>query len=147
MPYVSFGFNQYVRLPNENLIKTQVNNLTHFPIRRLDIELGVAYKEDIEHVKRVLTEIATQNPHCLDEPDALVLFRNFGDSALEFLFAVWSTKEDFLQLKKTILQEIKERFDAEGIEIPFPHRSLYTGSVTDPLPIRLIHDTQEETTT
>ncbi|MFC1761668.1 mechanosensitive ion channel family protein [Planctomycetota bacterium] len=139
--------NQYVRLPNENLIKTQVNNLTHFPIRRLDIDLGVAYKEDIEHVKRVLTEVARNNPHCLDEPEPLILFRNLGDSALEFLFAVWSTKEDYLQLKKTILQEVKERFDAESIEIPFPHRTLYTGSVTDPLPIRLITEVNEETTT
>jgi small-conductance mechanosensitive channel len=137
--------NQYVRLPNENLIKAQVNNLTHFPIRRLDIDLGVAYKEDIEHVKRVLNEIGTDNPHCLDEPEPLILFRKFGDSALEFLFAVWSTKEDFLQLKQTILQEIKERFDAEGIEIPFPHRTLYTGSVTDPLPIRLVTEPKEMT--
>jgi len=137
--------NQYVRLPNENLIKAQVNNLTHFPIRRLDIELGVAYKEDIEHVKRVLNEIGTANPHCLDEPEPLILFLNLGDSALEFLFAVWSTREDFLLLKQTILQEIKERFDAEGIEIPFPHRTLYAGSVTDPLPIRLVTETNEET--
>jgi small-conductance mechanosensitive channel len=130
--------NQYVRLPNENMIKAQVNNLTHFPIRRLDIDLGVAYKEDIEHVKRILTEVGRANPHCLDEPEPLIIFRNLGDSALEFLFAVWSTKEDYLKLKQTILQEIKERFDAEGIEIPFPHRTLYTGSVTDPLPIRLV---------
>lgn len=137
--------NQYVRLPNENLIKAQVNNLTHFPIRRLDIDLGVAYKEDIEHVKRILNEIGTNNPHCLDEPEPLILFHNLGDSALEFLFAVWSTKEDFLQLKQTILQEIKERFDAEGIEIPFPHRTLYAGSVTDPLPIRLVTETKKET--
>ena len=137
--------NQYVRLPNENMIKAQVNNLTYFPIRRLDIDLGVAYKEDIEHVKRVLTEVSRNNPHCLDEPEPLILFRHFGDSALEFLVAVWSTKEDFLKLKQTILPEIKERFDAEGIEIPFPHRTLYTGSVTEPLPIRLITNSEKET--
>ena len=130
--------NQFVRLPNETLIKTQVNNLTHYPIRRLDIHLGVAYKENVAHVKKVLREIGKLNPHCLDEPEPLILFENFGDSALEFLFAVWSTKEDYLKLKKKIRQEIKERFDAEGIEIPFPHRTLYSGSVTEPFPIRIV---------
>jgi small-conductance mechanosensitive channel len=132
--------NQFVRLPNEDLIKTQVNNLTHFPIRRLDVHVGVAYKEDINHVKRVLAGIAKDNPRCLDEPEPLILFQDFGDSALEFLFAVWCTKGDYLTLKKVIRQDIKERFDAEGIEIPFPHRSLYTGSVTEPFPIRIISD-------
>jgi small-conductance mechanosensitive channel len=131
--------NQFVRLPNETLIKTQVNNLTHFPIRRLDVHLGVAYKEDVAKVKKVLAEIGSENPYCLDEPGPLILLQNFGDSALEFLFAVWSTKEDYLQLKKTIRQEIKERFDAEGIEIPFPHRTLYTGSATEPFPIRIVN--------
>lgn len=132
--------NQFVRLPNETLIKTQVNNLTHYPIRRLDIHLGVAYKENVDHVKKILADIGRQNPYCLDEPEPFILLQNFGDSALEFLFAVWSTKDDYLKLKKIIRQEIKERFDAEGIEIPFPHRTLYTGSVTEPFPIRIVSE-------
>jgi small-conductance mechanosensitive channel len=130
--------NQFVRIPNEALIKTQVNNITRFPIRRLDIELGVAYKENVEHVKTILSEIARKNTYCLDEPEPLILFKNFGNSALEFLFAVWCVKADYLKLRQTIMQDIKERFDAEGIEIPFPHRTLYTGSVTDPFPVRVV---------
>lgn len=132
--------NQYVRIPNETLIKTQVNNITHFPIRRVDINLGVAYKEDVNRVREMLLDIAKKNPHCLDEPEPLVLFTNFGDSALEFLYAVWCAKADFLKLKTTIMPEIKARFDAEGIEIPFPHRTIYTGSMTDPFPVRIIED-------
>ena len=130
--------NQLVRIPNEMLIKTQVNNVTRFPLRRLDIELSVAYKEDIEHVKRVLSEVAEKNTYCLDEPEPLILFKNFGDSALEFLFAAWCVKADYLKLRQTIMQDIKESFDKEGIEIPFPHRTLYAGSVTEPFPIQLI---------
>ena len=137
--------NQFVRLPNEDLIKTQVNNLTHYPIRRLDIHLGVAYKEDVTRVKRILADIAGNHPHVLDEPEPLILLQDFGDSALEFFFAVWSTKEDYLELKKTVRDTIKARFDAEGIEIPFPHRSLYTGSATEPFPIRIVEGSSEQT--
>ena len=130
--------NQLVRIPNETLIKNQVNNITRFPIRRLDIELGVAYKEDVAKVKKVLSDIAAKNPYCLDEPEPLIVFKNFGDSALEFLFAIWCVKTDFLKLRNIIMQEIKERFDTEGIEIPFPHRTLYTGSVTNPFPVAIV---------
>ena len=131
--------NQLVRIPNENLIKNEVHNVTRFPIRRLDIEIGVAYKEDVGRVQNILKDIAEKNIYCLDEPEPLILFKNFGDSALEFLFAVWCTKTDFLTLRKKIMQEIKDRFDAEGIEIPFPHRTLYAGSVSEPFPIRVVN--------
>jgi len=137
--------NQLVRIPNETLVKNQVNNITRFPIRRLDIELGVAYKENVEHVKTILSEIARKNNYCLDEPEPLILFKNFGDSALEFLFAVWCVKADYLKLRQTIMQDIKEGFDAERIEIPFPHRTLYTGSVTTPFPVAIVDKGNENT--
>lgn len=132
--------NRFIRIPNETLIKNNVVNITRFPIRRHDIQIGVAYKEDVEKVIRVLKEVANANPHCLDEPEPLVIFTGFGESSLNFLFGVWFAKDDFLILRNSIMAEIKERFDAEDIEIPFPHRSLYTGSVTDPFPITIVGD-------
>jgi len=130
--------NRFIRIPNETLIKSQFTNITRFPIRRFDIELGVAYKEDIGKVMRVLGDIADKNPHVMDEPPPLLLFKGFGDSALQILLGVWFEKSDMLNLRRTILKEIKERFDAEGIEIPFPHRSLYAGSRTEPFPVRIV---------
>jgi small-conductance mechanosensitive channel len=136
--------NQFVRMPNETLIKEKVTNITRFPIRRVDLNIGVAYKEDPKKVREVLLDIADKNSHCLDEPEPLFRFLNFGDSALEFLFAVWCVKSDYLKVSTEMMLEIKARFDAEGIEIPFPHRTLYTGSVTRPLPIHLIDNQQEQ---
>jgi small-conductance mechanosensitive channel len=130
--------NQFVRIPNETLIKNQVTNITRFPIRRLDINIGVAYKEDVARVRAVLLDVARKNPYCLDEPEPLVRFLRFGDSALEFLFAIWCVKADFVKLNTQIMCEIKERFDADGIEIPFPHRTLYPGSVTGPFPVQIV---------
>jgi small-conductance mechanosensitive channel len=129
--------NQYVRIPNERLLDSELTNITRFPVRRLDINLGVAYKTDIDHLRRVLLDIAAANPYCLDEPEPLVVFKDFGDSALEFLLGVWFYRTDYLNLKNSIMQEIKERFDSEGIEIPFPHLSLYAGSATEPMPVEV----------
>lgn len=58
-------------------------------------------------------------------------------------FSVWVKREKFLDLKNSIHEEIKEAFDDEGIEIPFPHRSLYAGSVTEPFPIRVVADSEQ----
>ncbi len=137
--------NMLVRIPNETLIKSQTTNITRFQIRRFDINLGVAYKEDIGKVISILKDVADKNPNCLDEPEPLIVFKGFGDSALEFLFGVWFAKADFLKLRNSIQREIKERFDAEGIEIPFPHRSLYAGEASKPFPIRLVRDEPGQT--
>jgi small-conductance mechanosensitive channel len=127
--------NLFLRIPNEQLIKTELTNITRYPIRRLDIKLGVAYKSDINRVKQLLREVAAANPYCLMEPEPLIVFTDFGDSALQFLFGLWFYKTDYLALKNSVMQEIKEAFDAAGIEIPFPHISVYSGSATDPFPV------------
>lgn len=135
--------NKMVRIPNETLVKSQFTNVTRFPIRRVDIPVGVAYKEDIGRVREVLFEIAEADPHVLMEPEPLVIFLGYGTSSVDFKFAVWTRRDAFLRVKNQISEEVKRRFDEEGIEIPFPHLSLYTGSVTDPLPIRIAKEDGE----
>jgi len=129
--------NLFVRIPNESLIKSVVTTLTRFPIRRLDLKLGVAYKEDINQVRDVLLAVADANFLCLDEPAPLFIFTGFGDSALEIQFSVWAKRENFLPLRNGITADIKAAFDAAGIEIPFPHLSIYTGEVTKPFPVQM----------
>jgi small-conductance mechanosensitive channel len=129
--------NKFVRIPNESLIRTQVTNYSRFPIRRVDLLIGVAYKEDVERVKSLLLAIAREHPLALNEPEPLCFCWNFNTSSVDLLFVVWATGSDFLTLKDALLVTIKKRFDEEGIEIPFPHLSLYTGSATGPLPVEL----------
>jgi len=130
--------NLFVRVPNEQIIKSTVTTLTRFPIRRADLEVGVAYKEDLKHVKEVLFRVADRNPICLDQPEPLLIFKGFGDSAIQFQFSVWAQRENYLDLRNSIQEEIKVAFDEAGIEIPFPHRTLYAGSVTGPLPVQVV---------
>jgi len=135
--------NLYVRIPNETMLKSEVTTLTKFPIRRLDLQMGVAYKENIERVRDILLKVAEINPLCLNDPKPLFIFQGFGDSALNLQFSVWVKRENFLELKNSIQYEIKLAFDENMIEIPFPHITLYTGSVTDPFPIRMVPNTSE----
>jgi small-conductance mechanosensitive channel len=130
--------NQLIRIPNETLIKSPFTNVTRFPIRRMDINIGVAYKEDLEKVVQILKEVAEQNPYCLDEPEPLIVFKGFGDSALEFQFSPWFAKADYVALRNSLLMEVKKRFDQEDIEIPFPHRTLYAGEATKPFPVHIV---------
>jgi small-conductance mechanosensitive channel len=130
--------NLYIRIPNEQIIKSPITNLTHFPIRRIDVQVGVAYKEDLAQVKRILFEVADKNPLCLEEPKPLYIFKGYGDSSLNIQFSVWAKRENYLDLLNSIHEDIKAAFDAAGIEIPFPHRTLYTGAATDPFPVRVV---------
>ena len=130
--------NTFVRLPNETLIKSEIATLTKYPIRRVDLTLHVAYREDISRVRDILIDLASKNPLSLEEPEPLFIFRGFGESALEIQFSPWALGENFLALKNSIQEEIKLAFDEAGIEIPFPHRTIYTGSMTDPLPVQVV---------
>lgn len=130
--------NRFVRIPNETIVKSQVTTVTRFPIRRLDLNVGVAYKENVERVRDVLLDVVEKNPRALMEPQPMVFFDGYGDSALLLRLAVWATRENFIILKNSLLEEVKVRFDEEGIEIPFPHRTLYSGLATDPFPVRVV---------
>ncbi len=132
--------NKFVRIPNETIVKSEVTTVTRFPVRRVDVLVGVAYKEDLDQVRKVLLDVANENPLCLTEPKPQIIFRGYGESSLDFKFAVWAKRETWLQLKTSIHEEIKRAFDAEGIEIPFPHRTLYTGAATEPMPIRIVNE-------
>ncbi len=128
--------NLLIRIPNQTMISTEVTNITRFPIRRMDIEIGVAYKEDLNKVIAILKKLARENPLCLDEPEPLILIKQYGESSIDFLYGLWFEKSDYVKLRNSILIEVKEAFDKEGIEIPFPHRTLYAGEVTKPFPVK-----------
>lgn len=132
--------NLYVRVPNETLIKSDITNLTRFPLRRIDLHLRVAYKEDLARVRALLVAIADHHPLCLYEPRPQIVFEGFGESSLNVQFSVWATRENFTEAKNTIAEDIKRSFDAEGIEIPFPQRSVHVVRGMEALPPNVAAD-------
>jgi len=128
--------NLYIRVPNQTVISSEVTNITRFPIRRLNFDVSVAYKEDLARVMSLLEKIARQNPLSLDEPEPLIVFKDFGDSGINIMLGIWFEKTNYIKVKNSVFLDIKKTFDEEGIEIPFPHVSLYTGEATKPFPVK-----------
>ncbi len=133
--------NLYVRVPNEEIIKTQITNLTHFPIRRFDMMLGVAYKEDLDKVREILMQVAEANILCLIDPSPLFIVKGFGSSSLEIQFSMWAQREKWLDMRNSMHVQVKQALDKAGIEIPFPHISVYSGSMTRPFPVKVNTET------
>jgi small-conductance mechanosensitive channel len=117
--------NLSVRLPNEMLLKSEITNLTRHPIRRIDINVGIAYKEDLERVSSLLLAIPDRIPLCLDEPKPLLIVVGFGESSIDLMLCVWAVRQNFLAAKNSLIVEIKRSFDEAGVEIPFPQRTLH----------------------
>ncbi len=132
--------NLFIRIPNQMILNSEVTNITRFPIRRMDLVLQVGYRQNLGRVHAILADIARQNPYCLDEPEPLILFNEFKESGVEILFGLWFSKNDSLPLKNSIIMEIVSRFDEEGIEIAYPHRTISSDGRTDALPVRVVND-------
>jgi small-conductance mechanosensitive channel len=119
--------NRFVRIPNETIIKTNVVNVTRFPIRRLDIRFGVSYTEDLDRVKSVLEDLALNNTFALDNPEPLIVIDQFDASGISILLGLWVENGDYLRLKNSMMIDIVKRFRAEGIEIPYPKMDVRVG--------------------
>jgi small-conductance mechanosensitive channel len=128
--------NLLVRIPNETMVKSEIVSLNRFPIRRVDLTIGVAYHSDLGLVQKTLMDVALRNPLCLDEPAPLLIANGFGDNSIDYLLAAWAESSNWLKLRNSLTKEVKEAFDAAGIEIPFPQRSLVPANV--PLTVRLV---------
>ncbi|SMD43236.1 Small-conductance mechanosensitive channel [Aquiflexum balticum DSM 16537] len=117
-----------VIIPNSKFIDDQVINWSHNDrMVRFNFAVGVSYKEDPQKVKRVLMEVAMDNPNILNSPESDVLFEKFDDSSLNFNLRVWTS--DYINkpgvLKSQLYYEIFRRFSEEGIEIPYPQRDIH----------------------
>ena len=112
--------NVYVRLPNEQLIRAPVQNLSKFPIRRIPITLAINFHEDIIKVREVLLKVAASYPLVLADPKPALTVTAFRESSIELLFAIWCQQENFLKVRDEMQERIRNGFVENQIEIPVP---------------------------
>jgi small-conductance mechanosensitive channel len=124
--------NLYVRVPNETLVKAQITNLTRHPIRRYDLQVSVGYEAKMSKVREVLLGVAANNPLALREPRPVLIFQSFGESAVNIQFSVWTARDNYIDLRNSLAEDVKEAFERERIEIPYPHRAIVTRTLAAP---------------
>ena len=125
--------NIYVRLPNEQLIRAPVQNLSKFPIRRVPITLAINFHEDIIKVREVLLSVANQYALVLSDPKPAVTVTAFRESSIELLFAVWCQQENFFKVRDEMQERIRNGFLDNQIEIPVPKMGFVDHPLLRPL--------------
>jgi len=115
-------------IPNSSFISSNVINWSHVdPKVRFRVPVTVAYGSDVRFVEQLLLQVAKENENVLEEPPPRVIFKGFGDSALEFELRVWTMR--LLHRRGVLLSQLNfsiyEKFQHNGVQIPFPQRDVH----------------------
>jgi len=116
---------QTLVVPNSKIWGDVIKNVTAQKIRRVDMVFGISYSDDIPHAEGVLNDILDSHPMVLDEPERMIKLHNLGESSVDFVVRPWAKTEDYWDVYWDVTREVKMRFDAEKISIPFPQQDVH----------------------
>ncbi|SMD32792.1 small conductance mechanosensitive channel [Reichenbachiella faecimaris] len=120
----------HVIIPNRDVFQTPVTNYTKTSDRRIDMEVGVSYAEDLREVKKIAIDAVSELPYLLSGREVNLHYKEFGDSSINFILMIWVHYPDepgFLKARSDAIIAVKEAFDKNGITIPFPIRTMDFG--------------------
>ena len=122
--------NIFTMIPNDSVASTDIINYSAEGVTRLNIPVGIAYKESAKAAREVLMPVLLAHPEVLHGAgmEPRVLLKSLGDSSVNLEVKVWITPDNLdvrPRIMADILEQMKEALDAAGIEIPFPHLQLF----------------------
>lgn len=120
----------HVIIPNKDVFQSPVTNYTKTSDRRIDLEVGVSYADDLEKVKKVAIEAVSELPYLLPNKEVELHYTAFGDSSINFKLMIWVHYPDepgYLKAQSDAIIAVKKAFDANDITIPFPIRTMDFG--------------------
>ncbi|MDX9724093.1 MAG: mechanosensitive ion channel [Myxococcota bacterium] len=117
--------NKTVIIPNGQVASGTITNYSAKDTRRVDLSVGVAYKADLEQVRKVLTSIIEADKRILKDPVHTIGVASLADSSVQLAVRVWVKTADYWDVFFALNETIKKRFDEEGISIPFPQRDVH----------------------
>lgn len=114
-----------VLVPNGQVLSANITNYTESPTRRLDMVFGIGYDDDLRHAKRVLQEIIAADERCFSDPVPRIAVLELGDSSVNFAVRPIVKNEDYWDVMFDITEQVKLRFDEEGISMPYPQQDVH----------------------
>ena len=122
--------NQKVVIPNNMIWGGIITNITGTSKRRVDLVFGIGYSDNIAKAQKILEEILANHEHVLKDPAPVVKVHELADSSVNFVVRPWVETENYWDVYWDITRSVKERFDAEGVSIPFPQQDVHMHQVT-----------------
>ena len=117
--------NKLVVVPNGSIMNGSIVNFSHQEERRIDLIASCSYEDDIDQVKSILADILSKDDRILSEPKPRIAVSELADSSVNFIVRPWVKNADYLNVYYSLLEEIKKRFDQEGISIPYPQSDVH----------------------
>lgn len=122
--------NQKVVVPNNMIWGDIITNITGTSKRRVDLVFGIGYSDDIAKAQKILEDILGNNESILKDPEPVVKVHELADSSVNFVVRPWVETENYWDVYWDVTRAVKERFDAEGVSIPFPQRDVHVHQFT-----------------
>jgi len=121
--------NKKIIVPNSAIMSGSITNVTANDTRRVDMMVGVGYNDDLSKVISVINEVINADERVLKDPAPQVVVAEMADSSVNLHVRPWSATSDFWGVYFDFQKNIKERFDQEGISIPYPQQDVYMHQV------------------
>ncbi len=116
--------NIQILIPNGQVWDTTLRNFSHYETRRIEIILGIDYGDDIDKAVASARAVIDAESRILPAPEPQVVVGALGTSSVDLSIRVWAKRDDFFGTKVDLTKALKERMDADGISIPYPHQTL-----------------------
>ncbi len=117
--------NKLMVVPNNSIWGDVIINATHSLQRRVDMIFGIGYEDDVEQAMQVMKQILDEHPLVLKDPKPTIQLHELADSSVNFICRPWVNTEDYWTVYWEVTRAVKDRFDAEGISIPYPQTDIH----------------------
>jgi small conductance mechanosensitive channel len=123
--------NQRIIVPNGSIWGGVIQNVTSQETRRVDLIFGCGYEDDIGKAQAVLEDIVSSHELVLKDPAPVIRLHELADSSVNFIVRPWTKTSDYWAVYWDLTRTVKERFDSEGLSIPYPQQDVHMHQVAE----------------